>query len=279
MKSLSEAKSLINQILESETSDRAKEMGLEYMHVARWGKDGKAVYRQAKGELIPIKKNAEVSKTAHIHDTDDLLYLKNALHHKEFQKMDAKGDACLYLQVVHTVAMQLGISPKVIADQWYPKIPKRGLTLDEIISGIQDNVEINGKKIKLGADNVGSLDNALEAVKSGVPVICMAKTHGTVMNSKFLSDGTLKIRKKNADYDDQYHALMLFGIDKKNGQVLFRDSDHDDSSFMSVSNDQDKENPKQKAHTKGFVKIDYGYLKKDKKAFDGFIKVNAEWVK
>jgi hypothetical protein len=278
MKPLSEVKQMVNQILESETSERAKDMGLTYMHVARWGKDGKAVYRQAHGELIPIKKNSE-STTSHIHDDENLMFLKNALHHQEFKKIKAKGDACLYLQVVHSVAMQLGISPSVISDQWYPKIPTKGLTLEQVIDGLSKNVVINGKKLSIDAEKVDDLDSALEVVKTGVPVIAMAKTAGTIMNSKFLSDGTLKLRKKSVSDDNHmYHALMLFGIDKKHGQVLFRDSDHDDSSYMSVSKDTDR-NTGETATTKGFMKLDYGFLKREPKSFSGFIKVNSSWVK
>jgi hypothetical protein len=238
---------------ESETGERAKAMGLQYMKVGRWGKDGVSLYRQKHGQLIPVKKNA--GKTPHhVHDSEDLLYLKNTLHHDEFQSIKPKEDDCLTLQVAHTAAMALGISPKAILDQYHPDT-KWGGNLAQIISDIQDKVVINGKKIKINVDRLKDIDDALDTVKQGHPVICMVKTFGSIMNSKMNHTGELDFQKKDSSVD-LYHALMLFGYDKKQGKALFRDSDSS-------------------GYKNGFLKVDMKHLKKDKDAISGFIKLDA----
>lgn len=260
--------STLKQFLgESETSDRAKSMGLSYMLVARWGKNGVSMYRQSHGELIPIKKNAHKGNPV-VHDSDELMYLTNSLHHSEFQSIDPKEDSCLVLQVVHSVAMQLGISPKEILKQYYPKSEGGSLSLEKLFNGIQKKVTINGKKISLSVDTMKDIDDALDVVKTGVPVLAMTKTHGSLMTGELDDNGILQPNKTRGAAFDTFHAIMLVGVDKVHKHAIFRDSDH--TYYGSKTADDG-------AHTPGFLKVDTEYLKKNKQAVTSYLKVGAAW--
>ena len=248
----------------TKTGLRAKKMGLTYMPIGRWGKNGHVLYRQKGTKLIPIKtKHPHVARPenpeSNVHNSEDLMYLKGALNHHEFQDAKSTGDTCLFFQVVHTVSMQTGVPPKDILDQWYPEIGTKGLSLPEIFEGLEKNVTIKGKPLKLDVSVIDNIDDAINTVQSGSPVICIAHTSGTIMNSDFnKKDATLKIKKRKVPPGvHMYHALMLFGMDKKNKHLLFRDSDHGTSSYKSATD----------GNTGGFVKIDYDYVKSDPDAF------------
>ena len=253
---------------ESPTADRAKSMGMEYMLVARWGKNGVSMYRQSHGELIPIKKNISKHHPA-VHDSPDLMYLTNTMHHEEFKSIETKKDSCLVNQVVHSVAMQLGISPKDIFDQYYPKSVGGMLSLESIFKGIQNKVTINGKKISLELHDTPDIDSALEIVKMGVPVLVMVKTNGSIMKGTVKKDGIVHPVKARPPANDTFHALMLIGVDKKNDHAIFRDSEHEHLNKAARETGGD--------YTPGFLKVDKAYLKTNKQAVAKYLKVSAVW--
>ena len=57
---------------ESDASDKAKSMGLDYMKFGRYGKDGKVTHKSIGGNLTPVDKDGEPIKSTGDKDVDDV---------------------------------------------------------------------------------------------------------------------------------------------------------------------------------------------------------------
>lgn len=253
---------------ESAASEKAHSLGLTYYGFGRWGKDGLCTHETTKDKtLVPfVRKHPkhkvegtkeDKNKHPSVYEDDDLMYHKTAVEQKEFsKKLPTKNvdAACLYLQVLHSLAIQTGTSVHDMMKKYNPTGDDLyGISLPKIIAGFK-RVEVNGEKLDPKVHALNDLDEAVKTVREGTPVLCMVKTYGSLMMSmsKKSKESMKKVRetgdldviaKSNAGKEGLYHVLMLVGVDKKENKVIFRDSEKDYAK-------------------NGFLKVDMDYFKK-----------------
>ena len=245
----------------------------------------------------------------HVYEDDELMVHTKALDHDAFDDTGKtrSEDPCLYNQVLHSIQMETGVSSRELMKKFNP-VGRHGygVSLQQAVEGFNGK-EIDGKKLDVRVtDATNHLEDALTQVRNGNPVVCMVHTYGAIMVAmgnhgrlksnmdKFQKAGGIlkpapgdgELNDKNAD---QYHALMLIGIDKKEGMAIFRDSQNDyayDGSDMEyedrkagMSASEKKRFDQVHGHERkkrgGFLKIPLSYLEQNRKAILKFITINA----
>jgi hypothetical protein len=252
---------MLLSLFESKASEHARSMSLNYYGFGRWGADGLVSHHTVNGELVPFVRKAAKSKLAstspsgahpshpHVYEDENLVFHKGAVAQQEFShKLPTKNKeaACLYLQVMHSLALQSGVGVDEMMKKYNPQGDELyGVSLPRIIKGFS-RVEGMDPKVHT-AEN---LDDAIEMIRHGTPVLCMVKTHGALMRSmskksreskkKLEKTGVLDvIAKDESNNEGLYHALMLIGYDKTKRRVLFRDSEPEyaKNGFLSIDID------------------------------------------
>ena len=252
-------------LFESKASILARSMSLNYYGFGRWGIDGLVSHHTVNGNLVPFtrktpKVKIEAGKVPHpshphVYEDHNLVFHKGAVYQPEFSKRlptKNKEAACLYLQVLHSLALQSDVSIEAMMKKYNPLGDDHyGISLPKIINGFK-RVEGLDPKVR----TADTIEEAIDVVRRGTPVICMVKTFGALMRSmsingesktKLEKTGVLDITQADeSGRDGLYHALMMVGYDKKTGRVLFRDSEPEyaKNGFLSVDiNYFKKKNP------------------------------------
>lgn len=235
----------------AKTTAQAKAMGLTHMGFGRWGKNGVQTHKVYYGTLIEVEPKKQKPTTHQdVHEDEQIIVQYKALDMDQFQDVGKPRaeDPCIYNQVLHAASLKTGISPRELMKRFNPKGQNGyGITLDDAISGFEGH-EKDGKKLKI--DVVGAIDDvdaALDRVKNGDIVLAMVHSYGGIMasignknsihkelvknNKEFVKNkGLVKARGKSMVNDDRnnfFHAVMLIGYDKKEKNLIFRDSQHD----------------------------------------------------
>lgn len=233
-------------ILEELAKDQARRMGLHYMGFGRWGKDGKILYKTYYGRLVPHHGGEVENKNTvefpfqnpNVYKDENLSYIKGAFDkekegdsdfHTHLETLNPGAD-CLFRQIVHSVAIQKGISAKEIVDKFNPQGDALfGHKLSDIVDGINHALKIDMKVY--GVDNI---DDAIKVMHEGTPVVAVFDAYGPLMMSaerggkkvrEYRKTGNLEIYNyKDGPKGTMYHAFLLVGYDKAEGRVIFRDT-------------------------------------------------------
>ena len=185
------------------TTAQAKSMGLQHFGGGRWGKDGVTLYTTYYGTLIPFHskskkvelkhepeqpkepiKNQEQIHHPDVYEDDDVMVHTKTLDHEAFtdKGKSAAEDACLYNQVLHTIQIQTGAPSRQVMKKYNPKGKNGyGISLSDAMNGF-NQVEVDGKKIHVELTHIPeTIDDALNQVKAGTPVLCNQLTPSTLV--------------------------------------------------------------------------------------------------
>ncbi len=181
----------------------------------------------------------------HINKRGTLVVLPSFVE-KDF-RLDMVEYACLYKQVVYTISGLTNVPRQIIADAL--NVPAKGFyghKLAEIIDNVNRTpVDHDGVRyrFRVGVQTYSTVQQAIDAVQSGQPVIAFTNIHDAL--SYHLSDldrdaaggwSTRKQRQGIVDFKDSrrihnqpatragHHVLLLIGYDRRTKHLIFRET-------------------------------------------------------
>lgn len=174
----------------------------------------------------------------------------------DFKKSSVSG-TCLVAQVVYSIAATAKIPAKYLIDhidKQYVKAGFAGLTLDTLFKIFSKPIKVEKDKltVKLSLHECKNSADLISEIKSGQPVVCIARAESSYTFGPNPRTGIVKGNRKYDTFDgldlnkSYYHALLAIGYDSEEDTVILRDSRHTyarEGYLKTRRVDIDKNNP------------------------------------
>jgi hypothetical protein len=201
-----------------------------------------------------------LSAEVFVNDSKTLHVISNLVVDNFGLQFNKIGGGCLASQMVYSMSSVSGYKPEDIVTAINSSSltgPFNGVTLENMYKFFDNKVlKIGGKKVKfqLSLNVYDTIDEGIDAVKSGQPITFIIGTNGDLLgklnDTEYSNDGIVRISKSDMNNShltgsNTFHALLMIGYDSK-GYVILRDmrSKYMFKGYAKISAKSLKLNPK-----------------------------------